>query len=399
MKHTLTGAAALMLTAAPVLAGGIERAPQSLNILFEPGNYVEFSGGRVTPDVSGRDLALRGPGGVVVYPGGRSTGDVADDYSFVGMGFKYQINDQLSAAFIIEQPFGADIRYPNLNPASATQGSLNLGGTYATVDSTTYTALLRYKFDDQFGIHGGLRGSRASGDVGLRGAAYGPVNGYDVDLDSAWGTGYVLGASWEKPEIAARVSLTYNSPIEHDFDTTESGPAIDPDGPGPLPALPLLNGNSETTVKTPRSWTLEGQTGVAPGTLVFGSIRWVKWSEFKVDPDRFTAVTGGGLVDLDDTTTYVIGVGRKFTDNWSGALSFTYEKAGDKLVSPLSPTTGRKGISLAAIYTQDKWKITTGVSYFKLGDATPETGTPDVARASMTDADALGVGIKVGYSF
>ena len=95
----------------------------------------------------------------------------------------------------------------------------------------------------------------------------------------------------------------------------------------------------------------------------------------------------------------MIGVGRKFTDNWSGALSFTYEKAGDKLVSPLSPTTGRKGISLAAIYTQDKWKITTGVSYFKLGDATPETGTPDVARASMTDADALGVGIKVGYSF
>ena len=109
MKHTLTGAAALMLTAAPVLAGGIERAPQSLNILFEPGNYVEFSGGRVTPDVSGRDLALRGPGGVVVYTGGRTAGAGAADYSLVGKGFKYQINDQLSAAFIIEQPFGTDI--------------------------------------------------------------------------------------------------------------------------------------------------------------------------------------------------------------------------------------------------------------------------------------------------
>ena len=60
MKLTLTGAAALMLTAAPLFAGGIERAPQSLAILFEEGNYVEFSAGRVNADVSGRDVALFG---------------------------------------------------------------------------------------------------------------------------------------------------------------------------------------------------------------------------------------------------------------------------------------------------------------------------------------------------
>lgn len=398
MKHTLTATAALMLTAAPVLAGGIERAPQSLNILFEPGNYVEFSAGRVSPDVRGKDLALSS-GGVVVYPGGRNTGDVAKGYNFVGLGLKYQINDQLSTALIVEQPFGADVLYPNVNPTSLTQGSVNLGGTYAKVDSTTYTALLRYKMDGGFGVHGGLRGSYASGEVGLRGAAYGPVNGYQVNLDGSWGVGYVLGASWEKPEIAARVSLTYNSSIEHEFDTNERGPNLDPDGPGPYPELPLLNGSSKTKVKTPQSLTLEGQTGVAADTMVFGSIRWVKWSEFKVDPKNFTNVTKGGLVDLEDSTTYVIGVGRKFNENWSGALSFTFEKSGKDLVSPLAPTNGRTGVSLAAIYTQDKLKVTTGVSYFKLGDATPETGTPDVARASMRDNDAVGVGIKVGYSF
>lgn len=389
MNKTITGAAALMLTAAPVLAGGIERAPQSLGILFEPGNYVEFSAGRVSPEVSGQDAALddpRTPG--VDYPGGRSTGDVAGGYNFAGLGLKYQINDQLSAALIVEQPFGADVVYPALNPASATEGSLNLGGTTATVDSTTYTALLRYKLDNGFAVHGGLRGSYASGHVDLRGAAYGPVNGYSVDLDGAWGAGYVLGASWEKPDIAARVSLTYNSPIEHDFDTRETlgGAAV---------------GKGTTTVRTPRSWTLEGQTGVAPDTMVFGSVRWVKWSEFKVRPDFFSALPTleDGLVSLEDTTTYVLGVGRKFNDNWSGAMSFTYEKAGNRLVSPLAPTTGRKGISLAAIYTQDKWKVTTGLSYFKLGDADPETGTPAVARARMSDSDLVGVGIKVGYSF
>lgn len=399
MKYTLTGAAALMLSAAPLFAGAIERAPQSLSVLFEDGNYVEFSGGRVSPDVSGRDLALRDPAtGTVVYPGGRRTGNVAEDYSFIGFAYKHQFNDKLSGALIVEQPFGADISYATVDPTSATAGSVNLGGTSVEVNSTTYTALLRYKIDDQWAVHGGLRGSRAEGVVNLRGAAYGPLNGYTADLDGSWGTGYVLGASWEKPEIKARVSLTYNSPIEHDFDTAET-----------LNGTPLRGGRTGTTVKTPRSWTLEGQTGVAADTLVFGSIRWVKWSEFTVAPQALSCsppsamppcfgVTDG-LVTLEDTTTYTLGVGRKFTENWSGSMSFAYEKAGDKLVSPLSPTTGRKSVSLAAIYTQDQWKVTAGMTYAKLGDANPETGTPDTARAQMSDGDLLGFGLKVGYRF
>ena len=145
---------------------------------------------------------------------------------------------------------------------------------------------------------------------------------------------------------------------------------------------------------------------MAPVTLVFGSIRWVKWSEFKVNPQVLVSAPPAGfgvtdgLVELEDTTTFTLGVGRKFTENWSGAASFSYEKAeDDDLVSPLAPTNGRKGISLAAIYTQDKFKVTTGISYFKLGDASAETGTPDTARAEMEDNHALGVGVKIGYTF
>ncbi|SEH83411.1 OmpP1/FadL family transporter [Paracoccus alkenifer] len=380
-KRLLTGTAALLLTAAPVFAGAIERAPQSLGILFEQGNYVEFGAGRVSPKLSGTELPL-GP-----LPGGNSTGDIAKNYNFFGLGYKHQFNENLSGAIIIEQPFGADMYYPG-DPATTA-----LGGTAVDVDSTTYTALLRYKFDNNFAVHGGLRGSHASGDVTLQGVAYGAVNGYNAKLDGVWGWGYVLGASWEKPEIAARVSLTYNSPVEHDFDTEETG----------LP-VPTLNGSSETTVKTPRSWTLEGQTGVAADTLVFGSIRWVNWSEFKVSPEGFVGMgdyglpgADEGLVTLEDTTTYTLGVGRKFTENWSGALSFGYEKSGRRLVSPLSPTTGRKSVGLAAIYTQDNWKVTTGITYIKLGDADAETA--DTARAEFRDNDAWGVGVKVGYSF
>lgn len=391
MKLALTGAAALLMGSSAVMAGGIERAPQSITPLFEPAqNYVELSFGRVSPDISGEDDALFG---------GSSFGNVADDYNFFGLAYKRQFNDQFSAALIFEQPFGADLLYPS--------ESVALGGTKVDVDSTTFTALLRYKLPNNIGFHGGLRGSRADANLTLAGAAYGPLNGYNLraDSDTAWG--WVAGVSWEKPEIAARVSLTYNSEIEHDFSTTESlagGPfAIPVDFTDPTAGFYGPTGKMK--VKTPRSWNLEFQTGVATDTLVFGSIRWVNWSEFKVKPPAYSNTpnpaapgeTLGSLVDLEDTTTYTLGVGRKFNEVWSGAASFTFEKKGDRLVSPLAPTNGRKGITLAAIYTRDALKVTTGISYFKLGDADPETA--DTARAYTDGSDAFGVGIKMGYSF
>lgn len=381
----------LAVSASPVFAGGIERTSQSMGILFEPGNYAELSYGHVRPSISGQDLDLL-VNNVVAIPGGTDTGNVGKSFNTIAMAYKHQFSDSFSGAIILDSPFGADIQYP--------AGKSNLlGGTAAEVDAYNLTGVVRWTNNSGFGAHAGIRMSRADAQVDLRGLAYGALNGYSVtmDTDTAWG--WLAGVSYEIPEYAARVALTYNSPVEHDFQTTESGPLIDPDGPGPAPAMPLLDGTSRTKVKTPRSWNLEFQTGVAEDTLVFSSVRWVKWSEFRVDPEKFTPIANDGLVDLENTTTYTIGVGRRFTENWSGAASFIWEKEGKKLVSPLAPTTGRKGITLAAIYTQDKFKITTGINYTRLGDATPETGTPDVARASMEDNDAIGIGIKIGYSF
>lgn len=384
MKHVLTGFGIVLASSAPVLAGGIERAPQSLGPLFEKGNYAELSFGGVDPDVKGRDVA------------GFSTGDVAQGYGFFGLAYKQQFNDNLSAAFIMEQPFGADIRYPQASAG----GSPVLGGTRVEVNSTTYTGVLRYKFDNNFSVHAGIRGSHADGRVTLQGAAYQALGGYyDLDIDGAWGVGWLAGVAYEMPEIAARVSLTYNSPIDHDFDMTETSPAILAATGGLTDTL-----NGKYTVKTPRSWTLEGQTGVAADTLLFGSIRWVKWSEFKVDNAVFPVATPAGdsqLVSLNDSTTYTIGVGRKFTENWSGSASFIYEPSKGKDISPLAPYNGRKGITLAAIYTMDNIKISTGINYSKLGGTSLGVG-PDDAKTRVgetDDGDVWGIGVRIGYSF
>ncbi|MGA0542339.1 outer membrane protein transport protein [Neotabrizicola sp. VNH66] len=371
MKHLLMTTAALIAGAGSAMAGGVDRSGQSIGIIFEQGNYAELSYGSINPDVTGNDVATFG---------GRATGSVAGNHTLPGLAFKYDLSEQTSVSVIYGQDYGADILYP-------LGDSVALGGTQATLESDVVSAILRHKFTENLSVHGGIRASKASGFVRLSGLAYGPVNGYNVTFDEAWGTGYLVGAAYEKPEIALRVALTYFSKVTHDLDTTERMGAVQ--------VAPM----SITSVDTPQAINLDVQSGVAANTLVFGSVRWVDWSSFKIDPAWFTPATGGGLVDLEDTTTWTLGVGRKFNDNWSGSIFATYEPKGDPLVSPLAPTNGYKGIGIAAVYTQDNMKVTLGARYLDLGDAQPETGTPDVARANMTGNSAVAVGIKVGFSF
>lgn len=379
--RTITASASLLaLTSGLATAGGIDRSGLGMGILFEPGRVVEFSYGRIDPSVSGTDLPLQTPFGTL--PGGSSTGSVANGYNLFALSYKYDINSKMSFAMIADQPFGADILY---GPTS-----VNLGGTTADAKTVALTGIFRYKMNNGFSVHGGLRAQQANGDIGLGGLAYGGLNGYYVSLDNDWALGYVVGAAYEKPEIAMRIALTYNSKITHAMPTTESLRGA------------VVATNETTDVSTPESVNLDFQTGIAKDTLLFGQVRWANWSQFQVSPAFFDSVVAGSnssLVDIDDTTTWTLGVGRRFTDVWAGSISFVYEKEGDPLVSPLSPTNGRTGVTLAAVYTKDKVKVTTGISYVALGDAQAETGTPDTARADFTDNYAVGFGMRVAYTF
>ncbi|APX24815.1 MAG: transporter [Rhodobacteraceae bacterium] len=384
MKSLMIGAAGVALTATAVHAGGIQRTEQSAMVLYETGNLLELSLAYANPELDGENVSPPFPA--------QDISDVGDGFTLPSFALKYDVTDKVALAFIYDRPYGADISYGDTN--------VPLGGTVAEANTHALTALMKYNFNDNFSAFGGLRFQQAQGDIHLEGAAYGPVSGYEVNLDKTWGTGYVLGAAYEKREIGLRVALTYNSAITHDMDTTESGPLVDPDGPGPIPAMPLLNATGTTEVKTPESWNLDFQTGVAQDTLVFGSIRYVHHAQFRVDPDRFVAVTGGGLIDLENSTSYTLGVGHRFNEKLSGAVSVTYEAPGDELVSPLAPTTGYTQLRVGGRYDfNEKVSLSGAVSHFWLGDAKPETGTPDMARASFEDNSAWGVGLKLTYRF
>jgi long-subunit fatty acid transport protein len=236
------------------------------------------------------------------------------------------------------------------------------------------TALLRYKFQNNVSLYGGLRHQTVKGVVAL-------ASGYTLETNNDSELGYVVGLSWEKPEIAARVALTYNSAITHSLESVELG-------------APSAGFDTEV----PQSVNLEFQTGIAKDTLLFGSIRWQEWSAFVINPPVFDGLPGTPtpLVSYaSDRVTYNIGVGRRFNENWSGAVTLGYEPSDGELTGNLGPTDGFASVAVAATYTMDNVKITGGVRYVEIGDATANVGP----GAPFTDNSGVGVGIKVGYTF
>ncbi|QIE44394.1 hypothetical protein G5B38_01965 [Pseudohalocynthiibacter aestuariivivens] len=368
MKSTvLSVASAMTLAAGAATAGGLDRSGTPIDIIFEKGNYAELSFGFAAPDVTGNDIL------------GNSIPNIANDFAMVGAAVKMQFSDTFSVGVIFDQPYAADVSY------SGNRLTTMLGGTSADASSNALTILLKYNLSDRLSIYGGPRVVEADGDITLSGRAYGPLNGNNYSFDSSRGIGYVVGAAYEIPDIAFRASLTYHSNVRLDLNTT-----ITPFGGGPIPV-------GSTQAKLPESIKLAVQSGVAKDTLVFGSVRWSNWSEFKLDPAGLTP----NLAELDDSIIYEIGVGRKFSDKFSASISYAYDHSdGNDLVSPLGPRDGEQSISVGGKYqVTDAINVSGGIKYIWFGDARPETGTPDVARGAFNSNTAIAAGFKVGINF
>ena len=405
MRHYLratTWVAAGLVIAGPAAlhAGGLDRTGQPIDLLFEDGNYATFGFSQTIPSLSGT-----GTGRVARTPfnptgaigAGTGYSDVGQDFDSVTAGVKLQLTDDVSAALLFSQPFGAGIEY------GGDSDSTELGGTFAKADTDMLTAILRYKLDETWSVHGGVRIERASGQIGLSGLAYGApqaaippgapafaggFNGYSVDLEERIDVGWLVGFAYEIPDIALRLAVTYNSPITHKFDTTEF-------------YLGRVIGESETEVSLPQSLNIDFQTGIAEDTLLFANYRFAEWSEFKIEPELFTPAAQQGLVNLRDYHTFTLGLGRQFTDRFAASAAMTYEATvSEDLVSPLDPTNGLFAISLGGAYdvTEDV-TVSGGVRYTWIGNARAETGTPDTARAVFEDNSAVSVGFSVGYRF
>ena len=369
-------AAAVSFGATAALPGGIDQSGQPVTLLFHEGDYVEVGFGYWMPTIRAEGTA------------GNSTENAYGDLPNFNAGIRKQIGERLAAALILDQPYGVIVNYDLDYPA----GDFAYAGTRARPESLGVTGLLRYGVAPGWSLHGGLRAIRFGGDVTLAGWGFGPVlDGYEWDGSDDWGLGYVVGGSYEIPEIALRVALTYGSRTDLTVDSVETH-VFDPASGG------FGTVRSRTDITMPQSVNLDFQTGVTPKTLLYGAVRWADWEGWSVAPEGFAALTGGPLVEFEhDTWTYKLGVGRQLTERFAGTLELAHETATGDVQSALTPYDGYTAVTVGSSYeTGGGLSLAAGVQYSFLGDADVATPT-GVAR--FQDNHALCVGVRVGYRF
>jgi long-chain fatty acid transport protein len=211
-------------------AAGLDRSGQDIKGFFNPGTYAEVDFAYIDTKVSAHDNAGNKFGITnteAEYVKGKSTGNATDDtYSFMRYGVKTDVNDNISIGVFYDEPFGAEVEYkgdsnfvskvgeetlitPKFNGIGAKNEIINSAildpdynkNTKVSVHTETWTGLVGYK-SNGFQVFGGPVMQKAKADVHLRGKAYGPLTGYDANVNADTDYGWVAGLAYSKPEIA-----------------------------------------------------------------------------------------------------------------------------------------------------------------------------------------------------
>lgn len=268
-------------------------------------------------------------------------------------------------------------------------------GTNVEIRTQNATLLLGAKLGENknLQIYGGPQMQRLTGEVHLRGTAYGPMTGYGANIGADMGYGWVAGVAYHKPEIALKAALTYRSKIDHERSIAET-----------IPVTGYQNSqNFKATL--PNSWNLDFQTGINPTTLLSAKVRYVPWSDFAIRPPQYGTVTATGnnnkplpIVNYSkDQWSAELGLGRKVSDKLAVSGSVGYDSGAGNPISTLGPIKGYYSLGLGAKYNvTPEWSVSLGGKYFKFGNATAQL--PNGTKVGeFDDNDGYAVGLKLAY--
>ena len=355
-------------------AGGFETGALSTAFMYEDGSYSEASYGSRSPSVTDDKYA--------------PTGSALKDISSMSFAFKADVMDNLAIGLSSYNQGAVQLDYSGAGATAVTTGTSALpvanqvtAAALPVIDLTinAITLQAKYDFSDNISTIAGIKITTvkdASANIfqsALRGAS--TITGKSE-------MGYIVGASYSIPEIAFRTELLYETDTDFTLDTEN--------------ALPTALPTGQTTGSIPDYMTLSFQSGVADGTLIFGSIRSADWKnhQLKVYPD-----TAAETSSFTNSKTYNVGVGRKINEALSLVASYSMEPKGDAASSSARTiTNGYQGVTLAGVYSIGDAKITAGYNYTQVGDVamTPAVG---LGAGDFTGNTVTGFGIKVGYSF
>ena len=361
----LLGAGCVSLTIGGVAqAGGFARGTADTDIIFEDGNfnmrssvtYVspsrKYTKNPMNPELIGENYA--------------------DSYAIPSMAVKVKLAENLSCAGTYTQSYGGAATW------SLPSGPLK-------------------KLDEDFTIYEAAATCGVKFDLG-RGRlwALGGVYHEDVDYnlvavkgmlkvnlqDDNWG--WRAGLAYEIPEIALRTQLMYRSGVNIDA----SGTAV---------VIPLGTMPATGDTQFPQSVEFKAQTGVAPGWLVYGSVKWTDWSVTKQLNLQVPAIglENGNDYYWRDGWTVTGGVGHQFNDWLAGTVFASWDRG----VSTGWDMTAQSFTVGAGASMKDKMggELRLGAAVSRLGAASETKYVTPVDINRSVDADWVYV-LSGGYS-
>jgi long-chain fatty acid transport protein len=305
MRHTRVTFAALAATVAltaSAAAGGFARGNADTDIIFEDGNFNMRAGVAVVSPTQ----RLNTNGFVA------SSGDILPTYVIPTSALSLNVGMATCAA-THTQPFG---------------GSSDYSGTPLGTDTDALRTRSQNFVTNELGLTCGLKYDMGKNRIWILGGGFyqtldftqivtstaiplGPAN---LTLRDAGG-GYRIGAAFERPEIALRAQVMYRSAVSVNAKgtfTSLSGPVLNPFATG--------------AATFPQSVEVKLQSGVAPGTLVYGSVKWTDWKKFQVLQYNATGTPASLNFYWRDGWTVNLGVARQFNEKLAGTVSVTWDR-------------------------------------------------------------------------
>lgn len=290
--------AAVLAASGVANAGGFSRGTANTDILFQDGMFnLENSVTVVVPNRKFETNPVSALNGT----------EFSETYLVPNLAAKYSLSDAFSCAVTYTTPYGADSKFDVFNNRGKIEEKFTTNEYAATCAVFVPAGQGRLAFiggvfyeDFQYEFDGVTRA----------GPSFTPIN---FDLESQE-FGWRAGLAYEITEYALRAQVLYRSGTDHSGTSTATLPALGS-------TLAVVGAGS-----LPQSIEAKVQTGVAPGWLVFGSVKWTDWSQL----DRLDLTLGGqsfsNVYNWRDGWTFTAGVGHEFTDRVTGALTFAYDR-------------------------------------------------------------------------
>ena len=348
--------------------GGISRDGQDVSFMYDNGKFLSISLKQVTPKITGSSYSPLGAPTAIAT-------SASPEYSTYNVNYRQDAGEKTGLGLQIRTPIGADIAY--------TDGTI-LQGTTVNYDSQAVSILGSYDQSRNLRFIGGFTSQSQNAEVAA------PFAGYSAEASKDSGMGFIAGAAYSIPEIAFRVSATYFSEITSEHPTLENG------------VLP-----STTTIDAPSGLNIDIRSGIMEDTLAFASIVTQHWDGFVLDPPGWRGAAGSALYDPADKTTYMIGIGRKFSDTLAGSISYGLSEETDGTATVLAPVDGSQDITVGLRYTIDNIELglggtlrtyTNDVSSTQLlpEEFGPLAGQP---AATYSDNTLVGLGLTIKYNY